>query len=350
MKRWFIPLLAVAALGYAAYSINATRPVRSQTLPPAPPPTNPYPNTVAAVGLVEPASENISISTVAPGLVTQVFVHAGQNVRRGEALFTIDDRDLRAEAELRRRNHQVAEARLARLAASPRPEELPPVEARVREAESALADARIQFDLIAGVTDKRAIRAEDLERRRQAVKTQQARVEEAKAALTLLRAGTWKPDLEVARTEVEQALAQVKRVETDITRLTMRSPIDGQVLQLNVRAGEYAQIGQLARPLIIMGDVSVLHVRADIDENDAHKVQAGSMATAAERGNSTRRAKLSFVRFEPYVVPKRSLTGDNVERVDTRVMQAIYRFDDAKAGFRPGQQMDVYIQLSGAAK
>jgi hypothetical protein len=54
------------------------------------------------------------------------------------------------------------------------------------------------------------------------------------------------------------------------------------------------------------------------------------------------------VRFEPYVVPKKSLTGDSTERVDTRVLQVIYRFKDRKAPFRVGQQMDVFISTETA--
>src|SRR5262249_35701735 len=100
----------------------------------------------------------------------------------------------------------------------------------------------------------------------------------------------------------------------------------------------------------VMGEVLQLHVRADIDENDAWRVRSGSIAEAAERGNSSRRAKLQFVRFEPYVVPKKSLTGDSTERVDTRVLQAIYRFADRDVPFFVGQQMDVFIQAQGESK
>ena len=45
------------------------------------------------------------------------------------------------------------------------------------------------------------------------------------------------------------------------------------------------------------------------------------------RGDPHHEFALSFVRVEPYVVPKKSLTGDNTERVDTRVLQVIYAFD-----------------------
>jgi len=50
------------------------------------------------------------------------------------------------------------------------------------------------------------------------------------------------------------------------------------------------------------------------------------------------------VRFEPYVIPKKSLTGDSTERVDTRVLQVIYSIRDGGPSVYVGQQMDVYIE------
>jgi len=53
---------------------------------------------------------------------------------------------------------------------------------------------------------------------------------------------------------------------------------------------------------------------------------------------------LKLVWVEPYVVPKKSLTGDSTERVDTRVLQALYSFDRASLPAYVGQQMDVFIE------
>ena len=58
------------------------------------------------------------------------------------------------------------------------------------------------------------------------------------------------------------------------------------------------------------------------------------------------RAPLKFVRFEPLVVPKQSLTGASTERVDTRVLQAVYRIQKADFPLFVGQQMDVFIDAS----
>ncbi|HKB00502.1 MAG TPA: efflux RND transporter periplasmic adaptor subunit [Methyloceanibacter sp.] len=343
MKKFGLPLLALVALIFAAASAWKWRSVYKSTPPPLPPPTAGFQRTVGAVGLVEASSENIAISTPVPGLAVKVYVKAGERVKAGQKLFSLDDRDLLAELEVRRAALEVARQKLAKLEQAPRAEEIPPAEARVREAEAALADAAVQQRLIESVTDKRAIREEDLQRRRLAAKAAAARLDEARAALALLKSGAWEPDLKIARADVAQAGAQVRRLETDIERLSVRAPMAGEILQLNVRAGEYAQAGGLTKPLIVMGDTSRLHVRADVDENEAWRIRAGASAQASERGAGGRKVQLEFVRFEPYVTPKKSLTGDSTERVDTRVLQVIYRFKDPSVPFRVGQQMDVFI-------
>jgi HlyD family secretion protein len=346
MKRWMIPLLALLSLGFTTSKAYDWRWRREATAPPADPAKVSFVNTVAAVGLVEPSSENIAVSTSVSGLVTAVYVKVGDHVRRGAPLFSLDDRDVRAELALRKSNLEIARARLSRLEQTPRPEEIPESEAKVHQAEAALADAQNQLRLIESVTDKRAIREEDVLRRREATNVAAAKLEEAKASLALLKAGAWAPDVEVARAEVVNAEAQIHRVEADLERLTMNAPLDGEILQVNVRTGEYAQAGQIAKPLLVMGEVGELHVRADIDENDAWRVKPSFDAEASERGNSNRRARLEFVRFEPYIVPKKSLTGDSTERVDTRVLQAIYRFTERNVPFYVGQQMDIFIDAS----
>jgi hypothetical protein len=85
-------------------------------------------------------------------------------------------------------------------------------------------------------------------------------------------------------------------------------------------------------------------LRVDVDEQDASRVQPQAKAVASVRGNSSLRTTLEFVRFEPYVMPKGSLTGHSTERVDTRVLQVIYRFYPDHLPIHVGQQMDVFIE------
>lgn len=343
MKRYIVPIVAILSLTLAVAWALASKPVHKPTVPPSPPPESTSDNTVAAVGLVEPASENIELSCSVSGMVTGLYVKAGDKVKQGQRLFTVDDRDVAAQLGVKRAALALAEARFEKLEQAPRAEEIPPAEAKVDEAKAQLADAEVQVKLIHSVSDRRAVREEDVKRRELNYEAAKARVEQAEKDLALLKAGTWKPDLQIARAEVGQASAEVRELETDLARLTMMAPVDGTVLQNKVRLGQYAQCGPLAEPLMIFGGGNELHVRADVDESDAWRVPVGANAVAYLRGNSQFRFPLEFVRFEPYVIPKKSLTGDATERVDTRVLQLIYRFRDPKANVFDGQQVDVYI-------
>jgi HlyD family secretion protein len=113
---------------------------------------------------------------------------------------------------------------------------------------------------------------------------------------------------------------------------------------VNIRLGEFAQAGVLQTPLMLLGNVERLHVRVDVDENDAWRVRSEAPAVAFVRGNRELKTPLQFVRTEPYIVPKRSLAGDTTERVDTRVLQILYSFDRGELPVYVGQQMDVFIE------
>ena len=344
MKRRVLPIVAAVAAILGMISLARTHPKRESTVPPSAPPTSSFEQVVAGVGLVEANSENIDVSCAVSGMVTKLYVKAGDRVEQSQKLFSLDDRDLQADQQVKRTALEAAQARLTKLEREPRAEDLPPAEERVREAQANLADAEVQVRLIESVTDKRAVRDEDVQRRRLAYKAAQARLAEVEAQLGLLKAGAWAPDIAVAKSEVAQAEAQVKMAETNIDRLTMRAPIAGVILQNKVRLGQFAQCGPLSEPLMILGSVTPLHVRVDVDEHDAWRVRGGAPAAASPRGNGSIRIPLEFVRFEPYVIPKKSLTGDSTERVDTRVLQIIYRVKEQSAPLYVGQQVDVYIE------
>ncbi|MEK6777978.1 MAG: ATP-binding cassette domain-containing protein [bacterium] len=128
-------------------------------------------------------------------------------------------------------------------------------------------------------------------------------------------------------------------------KTTLISVLAG-LLQLKAHLWEFAQAAAQAAgdpPLILLGGVTPLNVRVDVDENDAWRVRAGASAVGYLRGNRMIKVPLAFVRFEPYVVPKKSLTGDSTERVDTRVLQVVFSFTRGDLPIFVGQQMDVFI-------
>src|SRR5215472_7108552 len=133
-----VPLIAAIAMVLAVGAVIAMRPVRHAEPPPSPPPATNFESAVGAVGLVEASSENIELSCAVSGMVTEVYVRAGDHVQQGQKLFSLDDRDLQADLGVKRAALEAARARLAKLEGEPRAEDVPPAQARVHEAQANL--------------------------------------------------------------------------------------------------------------------------------------------------------------------------------------------------------------------
>lgn len=343
IRKYLLPLIALGGFSFAIWMvIQGNKPILAAP-PAAEPAVTAYQDFIAGAGIVESSTENIAIGTPVPGLVTSVAVKVSTPVKTGDPLFQLDDRSLKAQRTEQEAAVTVAEARLNQLKAGTRPEELPVAEARVIEAEANLGDARNSLAMLESVTDKRGVSEEEIRRARFASKAADARLRQAQADLALLKAGAWDQEILVAEAEVQSAKAQLEGTRIELDRLTVRAPVDGTILQVNLRPGEYAIAGATT-PLMMLGNTEKLHVRVDVDEHDAWRVENGASAEAFVRGNGDLKTALEFVRFEPYVVPKRSLTGQSLERVDTRVLQVIYAFDPASFPVYVGQQVDVFIK------
>jgi HlyD family secretion protein len=304
--KYTLPILAVAGFLFASYTVvssNKPTPIAPAVAEPAAAPFRAF---IAGAGIVEAKSQNISIGTALSGIVITVAVKVGDKVKAGSPLFYLDDRDTRAELAVKR-------ADLAK------------AQAGVIEAKASIRDSKSLSDLAEGVTDRRAISSEELLRRRNVLLINKTRLGSAEAL-------------------VQQAEAALASAQTTLARLVVQAPVDGEVLQVNIRPGEFAQAGFLSAPLMVLGNLDQLHVRVDIDENDAWRFDKTSKAVAYLRGNRNFKVDLTLAYVEPYVVPKKSLTGDSTEQVDTRVLQALYSFDRDQLPIYVGQQMDVFIE------
>jgi multidrug resistance efflux pump len=198
-----------------------------------------------------------------------------------------------------------------------------------------------------------AISQREVTRRRNTERSAQARLEEARARIVQLEeelkliAAPNGATLAVDEAAVEQARRMLETAEIDLGLLDVRAPINATVLQVNVRPGEFAFAGTVVTPLIILGNLDPLHVRVDIDEGDVSRFSPAATAYASLRGQPNERMQLKFVRVEPIIVPKRSLTGAAGERVDTRVLRVIYALPSDSGQAFSGQQVDVFIESVG---
>jgi multidrug efflux pump subunit AcrA (membrane-fusion protein) len=343
LTQYVLPLVAMAMLGFALWYVAKTKPVTRNPPPPIMPARSPYAATLAAAGIVEAQTENISVGSATPGVVVQVFVKVGDEVKAGQPLFRLDDRQLQGELAVKRAMVSQSKSELIRLEAEPRKEKIPVIVAQVNEARAVVIRETDALKRAEETFARKVTTEQDLIARREALAGAQAALDRSQADLDLLKAGSWQYDRDVAREAIAKAEADVAKAEIELDRLVVRALVAGEVLQVKVRPGEYVGTPP-NQPLIILGNIETLHVRVDIDEYDIPRFRSDVPATAVPRGNLQVRYPLRFFRVEPFVIPKKSLTGDNTERVDTRVLQVIYEFDPA--GLPPlfvGQQVEVFI-------
>lgn len=348
--KYGLPVLAALALGYAIATTVLLEPSQEMAVPVNPPAITTLPGpTVAGLGTVEPRSECIALGCPLSGIVAKVHVQPGQIVRKGQPLFTLDDRELRAEFELKNRFLDLEKVKLDRLKAGTRPEDLPPARHRVTAAVAHLEQSQDMCARAERLVKHSAMSVEDVQVRRFAVRVAEAECAKAKAELARLEAGTWSRDIAIAEQEVARCQAEVHRVAVDLKRLTVEAPMEGVVLRVNVRPGEFALSGQSSEPLILLGDCGPLRVRVQVDEEDALRIAPGQTAEGFVRGCVRQRLDLKFVRIEPQVKPKQILSGATTERVDTRVLVVLYEIVASPKPVYVGQQVDVFITSSEAS-
>jgi RND family efflux transporter MFP subunit len=294
MKRKIgLPLLAIIGVSMGLMAVIAS--AKKTQAPPIPfaPPSPPYAHYIAAAGTIEASTENVDIGTSIAEVVTEVYVIAGDRVKQNDPLLKLDTRTF--EAELLQAEMDRAQA--------------------VVEYEN----QKTQLNLYDRLTDRRAVSENDYNQVYFAV--------------------------ESAKVAIAQADANIEVAQSYIERSTLRAPTDGEVLQVKIRVGEVANLNPFNQlPLITFGPVCPTNVRIDIDEEDAWRFKKGAPAMGYVRGNSSIRFPLTFVRLEPLLVPKQSLTGSTSEQTDTRVLQVIYSFTCRDLPVYVGQFIDVYIE------
>jgi len=310
-------------------------------------------NYIGGVGLVEPVNEAISIGSQLPGIVEQLLVKPGDNVSAGDVLLQLDRRSAAADLAVARAELLAQESRLQELLA-----QIPIQQARFDAAKALLdqnaateSNAKREYERAISIRNSNALSEEEIDARKLNWETAKgrslealARVAEAQSNLNLLAGEPIAASIEVQKAAIELARANREKAQNHYDLLSIVAPKNGVILSVKIRVGEFVPAAVLSSPFITLGVIDPLHLRVDIDESEIPRFHPGARAFASLRGQPEIKVPIDYVRTEPLVIPKRSLTGTVSERVDTRVLQVIYSADPKTLNASVGQQIDVYIE------
>jgi HlyD family secretion protein len=296
-----------------------------------------------APGRVEPLSREIKVAAAVVGRIAEVLVKPNDKIFAGELLVRLDDSE--ALARLAAAEAQAAlRKRVRNDASTPKGSaERRKAEDAVTDAERAVAEARAGLDRAAAARRAGRTSQAAFDAARLALSLAQDRLREQQDTLRRVRAapGTALPSR--LEGELNVSRAELTLAEAELEKTRIRAPISGTVLQVQAKVGELAAPSS-EQPLVVLGDVSALRVRAELDEKDLVKIRVGQRAVVRADAFRDREFEGKVAAIDQIVGPSRINARGQRKFSDVDVMEVLVDLTDS-GPLVPGMQADVYFSL-----
>jgi HlyD family secretion protein len=279
------------------------------------------------------------------GRIVSRFFGEGDWVDRGKVLAKLDAEDLRNRLEVARATLISAQARLNKLLAGSRPEEIRGAEATLNQVRFDLENKEAHYERMKLLFERGVIPKEVLDNSEAAFNIAKASLEKAKENYILVKEGPRKEDIEDMRAQVDQARASVKLNVTQLSYTTLYSPISGVVL---VNSGEIGEVVNPGTSILTLADIENVWLKAYIPETDLSKVKWGQevIVTTDLRPKKEYRGRISFISSQAEFTPKQIQTEK--ERV-TLVYRIKVDISNKDRELKPGMPADGKILLESSS-
>src|SRR5687767_8336632 len=240
-----------------------------------------------AAGLVQPMA-TVEIKSKASGEVTNVHVESGQEVARGTLLVQIEPRDVQNALAQAEADYEVAKARAT--------------------------TSKAQFDRVTQLRKANVATEQELE---------SATLEQANSQAALIKA---KVNSELARERMND--------------ITIRAPMDGMIIEKTVEPGVIisSASGSVSggTTLLKMADLSIVQVRALVDQTDIGRLQAGQTARVSVEAYPSRVFEGTVIKIEPQAVVDQNVT----------MFPVLIQLDNSERLLKPGMNTEIEIEVA----
>jgi HlyD family secretion protein len=302
---------------------------------------------VSGSGVVEPADRETRVAGQVAGRIAKIWVKERETVAAGAPLVELESGTERAALDAVEADVAVQSAALQRTVRGLRAED---VEALIEEAGAAKARAESSADILVRnekLAESGAITHDELDRARRQAEADDRTFKAADARRLGGVHGGRREDVLVAQAQVRAASARRDQARAELTRLTVRAPIDGTILQLKYRVGEYYSpappAGAAVEPLVVLGDLRAIRVRIDVDERAVARIKLGAKSFVTMSAFSDRRFPGTVVEIAARMGRKNVRTDDPVERLDVKILEVVLQIAEP-LGLVPGIRVTGYIE------
>ncbi len=298
---------------------------------------------VAGNGVIEPRERETKVASEVAGRIAQILVREGDFVTAGSALVELASDTERAVLAAAEADLESLKAELARTLKGMRKEEVEAVVADTASLKSRAELSKTSLARMQALSKTGSATPDELDRALRQAETDEQSYEAAEARKRAAVAGSRAEDILVARAKHKAAEARVSEARARLARLSLRAPIDGEILQLKYRVGEY--YAPSSEALVVMGDTRTLRVRVDVDERDVNKVKLGAKAFVTASALPGQKVAGHVVELGRRMGRKNVRTDDPVERIDTKILEVLVELRE-RSGLVPGLRVVGYIESS----
>jgi HlyD family secretion protein len=376
-----IALLLIVGIGLTLYKVLANQTPSTSGMQLVTVRRGDVTETVSASGTVQ-AQNQVSLNFTSSGeRLTALNVKIGDHVKAGQVLAAIDDSAAVAQVNTQVANLAAAQAKLAQAQQGPTAQDIAVQQANVNKAKVALDGANNSFDSqkayaqlqkaksqVSNVqstfnTDKAlystgAIAKNEMDQAKSnldqaqadysaaevqynqaqsqtsnAVAQAQASYNAAVAQLHQTQAPSNAGAVEEAKAGVQQAQTQLQAQQNDLSKYTLRAPMDGVIVQVNGNAGEIPANNQ---PVIVMDNsMNNLEVTAQVSQSDIGKIKEGASAVVTTSAYQGKEFRSRVIKIYPEATTQSGVTTYTVQ----------LSVDNSEGDLKPGMTGNVTIQV-----
>jgi HlyD family secretion protein len=201
---------------------------------------------IAACALPAPvfgqSGSTLAIGIAAGGVISDILVRAGNRVHAGDVLVKLNCQPLEADLRSRQAQLHAAQATSDKVKNGPRPDEIKVGEAIVGYSQARAEEAQRTLDRTEALQEGVTVTTARLLEVKRDSRIADAQLEEARARLSLLRAGSREEDIRQSEALRDAAAAEVDSIRARLDLCTVHAPSDGVVNDVSVNVGQYVSV------------------------------------------------------------------------------------------------------------
>jgi HlyD family secretion protein len=325
-------------------------------------------STVTASGEVRPI-QYIKLTSEVPGRILEIFVNAGDIVKKGQQLVRVDPTQLQSSQEAQFASTQafINDVQSARNAVASAQQSLVVAEAAVSQARQQTVSADIDLKTAERELKRATNLVEANVMSRSEYDAARDRYDQAKAKLeaqniavkeAIERANQQRVAVKEAQTSVKssesranQQQALLRGQSSQREKATQYSPLNGVVADIPTRVGEFAVAGLSTTPLMTIADMNTINVEVNVDETEVNNVEVGQQAKVKVDALGEKEIKAIVILKNPLAIAKSDTTGGLSNRVNVQEAKEFKVTleldksmpDDIRNALRPGMSATATI-------